>query len=44
MIHDLLANAGTYEKLHPDFPKAFAWLKAFDPSTPMGNMRSTARA
>jgi YhcH/YjgK/YiaL family protein len=36
MIHDLLANAGTYEQLHPDFPKAFAWLKAFDPSTPDG--------
>jgi YhcH/YjgK/YiaL family protein len=36
MIHDLLTHSATYEKLHPDFPKAFAWLRAFDPSTPDG--------
>lgn len=36
MIHDLLAHAAAYEPLHPDFPKAFAWLRAFDPTTPDG--------
>ena len=36
MIHDLLAHASAYEKLHPDFPKAFAWLQSFDPATPDG--------
>jgi biofilm protein TabA len=36
MIHDLLAHSAAYEGLHPDFPRAFAWLKAFDPATPDG--------
>lgn len=36
MIHDLLAHASAYEKLHPDFPKAFAWLRSFDLATPDG--------
>jgi len=36
MIHDLLIHSVKYEKLHPDFPAAFAWLKAFDTSTPDG--------
>lgn len=36
MILDSLDNAALHEGLHPSFPKAFAWLKAFDPSTPDG--------
>ncbi len=36
MIHDLLSQSATYEKLHPLFPLAFAWLKNFDPQTPDG--------
>jgi len=30
MILDLLSNAPLYEGFHPSFPKAFAWLTAFD--------------
>lgn len=36
MIHDTLIQSGLYEKLHPHFPAAFAWLKGFDTSTPDG--------
>jgi len=36
MIHDNLSASAHYERLHPAFPKAFAWLKAFDPQTPDG--------
>lgn len=36
MIHDLLIHSAKYEKLHPHFPAAFAWLKAFNTSTPDG--------
>jgi len=41
MILDSLSHASSsyedfYEALHPSFPAAFAWLKAFDPSTPDG--------
>ena len=36
MIHDNLAHSSAYEHLHPDFPKAFAWLKSFDATTPDG--------
>lgn len=36
MIHDHLNRATAYEPLHPLFPRAFAWLRAFDPSTPDG--------
>ena len=40
----VVANAGTYEQFHPDFPKAFAWLKAFDPSTRGQYLSSTRLA
>jgi YhcH/YjgK/YiaL family protein len=36
MIFDTLANAATYEGVHPAFPRAFAWLSTFDPATPDG--------
>lgn len=32
MILDSLANSHLYEGFHPSFPKAFAWLHAFDPA------------
>jgi YhcH/YjgK/YiaL family protein len=32
MILDLLSNTPLYEGFHPSFPKAFAWLTAFDPA------------
>lgn len=36
MIHDSLNQSSAYEKLHPLFPLAFAWLKKFNPQTPDG--------
>lgn len=36
MILDQLANAKNYWSLHPLFPAAFNYLRAFDPSTPDG--------
>ncbi len=36
MILDTLANATSYEGLHPSFSRAFAWLSTFDPATPDG--------
>jgi biofilm protein TabA len=36
MIIDRLSAASVYESLHPLFPQAFAWLRAFDPDTPDG--------
>jgi YhcH/YjgK/YiaL family protein len=36
MIQDQLMHSASYEGLHPSFPRAFAWLKAFDPQTPDG--------
>ena len=36
MIQDQLVQSAHYEGLHPSFPQAFAWLKAFDPQTPDG--------
>ena len=36
MLLDTLANAALYEGFHPSFPKAFAWLRAFDRSTDDG--------
>lgn len=32
MLLDTLANSSRYEGFHPSFPKAFAWLHAFDPA------------
>ena len=37
MIHDTLENAALYEGMHPAFPRAFAWLRAFDPALPEGS-------
>ena len=36
MILDRLASSSAYESLHPLFPQAFAYLRAFDPVTPDG--------
>lgn len=36
MIVDSLAHSDSYLSLHPLFPAAFAYLKAFDPATPDG--------
>ncbi len=36
MILDLLRHSHLYEGIHPSFPKAFAWLQAFDPTTADG--------
>ncbi len=36
MILETLENASRHEALHPSFPRAFGWLRAFDPSTPDG--------
>lgn len=36
MILDQLAASPAYEALHPLFPKAFAYLRTFDPGTPDG--------
>ena len=36
MVLDTLANAASYEGLHPSFQRAFAWLSTFDASTPDG--------
>ena len=36
MILDSLAHSAQYLSLHPLFPAAFDYLKAFDPSTPDG--------
>lgn len=36
MILDQLSVSNHYEPLHPLFPKAFAYLRAFDPNTPDG--------
>ncbi|MEI7652168.1 MAG: YhcH/YjgK/YiaL family protein [Verrucomicrobiota bacterium] len=36
MILDQLSAADAYESLHPFFPKAFAYLRAFDPKTADG--------
>jgi YhcH/YjgK/YiaL family protein len=36
MILDTLSESSRYEGLHPSFPKAFEWLRKFDPTTPEG--------
>ncbi|MEI8233162.1 MAG: YhcH/YjgK/YiaL family protein [Verrucomicrobiota bacterium] len=36
MVLDSLTHCGSYLALHPLFPAAFAYLKAFDPATPDG--------
>jgi len=36
MILDTLDHASLHVGAHATFPKAFAWLKAFDPTTPDG--------
>jgi len=36
MIVDQLSASTAYESLHPLFPKAFAYLRTFDPKTPDG--------
>jgi YhcH/YjgK/YiaL family protein len=36
MILDTLSESSRYEGLHPSFPKAFGWLRKFDPKTPEG--------
>ena len=38
MILDRLENSARIAALHPAFPAAFAWLAAFDPSTPDGRV------
>jgi YhcH/YjgK/YiaL family protein len=36
MLLDTLANSHLYEGIHPSFPKAFDWLRAFDQRTADG--------
>jgi YhcH/YjgK/YiaL family protein len=36
MILDTLENSSLYERFHPSFSKAFAWLRAYDQATPDG--------
>jgi len=36
MIHSALAHADRYATLHPAFSSCLAYLKAFDPATPVG--------
>ncbi len=36
MILDRLDQSSLYEGFHPAFPKAFAWLRSYDPKTPDG--------
>lgn len=36
MIHSALTDADRYATLHPEFSTCFAYLKAFDPATPVG--------
>lgn len=36
MILDQLSASASYESLHPLFPRAFAYLRDFDPATPDG--------
>jgi len=42
MILDRLENSARIAALHPAFPAAFAWLAAFDPSTPDGRVEIDA--
>lgn len=43
MILDHLSRSAAYEPLHPHFPKAFAYLRSFDPSTPDGKYEIDGR-
>ena len=36
MLLDTLEHSSLYEGFHPSFPKAFGWLRSFDPATPDG--------
>lgn len=36
MILDTLSNASCYAEVHPSLTRAFAWLAAYDPTTPDG--------